>query len=93
VSASRTVTVSNPSGLHARPAAVFVAKAKEYESTVTLEKDGKTGNGKSLIGLLKLGLACGSTVQISAEGSDAQSAVEGLSALLLQLAENEGAAV
>lgn len=93
MSASRIVTVTNPSGLHARPAAIFVAKAKEYESTVTLEKDGKTGSGKSLIGLLKLSLACGSTVQISAEGSDAQSAVDGLSALLLQLAEDEGATV
>ncbi|WP_442543825.1 HPr family phosphocarrier protein [Arthrobacter sp. KN11-1C] len=93
MSVSRIVTVTNPSGLHARPAAIFVAKAKEYESVVTLEKDGKTGSGKSLIGLLKLGLACGSTVQISAAGSDAQSAVEGLSTLLLQLAEDEGAAV
>ncbi|WP_035743709.1 HPr family phosphocarrier protein [Arthrobacter sp. MA-N2] len=93
MSVSRIVTVTNPSGLHARPAAIFVAKAKEYESVVTLEKDGKTGSGKSLIGLLKLGLVCGSTVQISAAGSDARSAVEDLSTLLLQLAEDEGAAV
>ncbi len=93
MSASQIVIVANPSGLHARPAAIFVAKAKEYESMVTLEKDGKTGNGKSLIGLLKLGLARGSTVNISADGSDEQSAVEGLCALLLQLAEDEGAAV
>ena len=50
--ASKTVVMTNPTGLHTRPGGVFVAKAKEFESDVFVEHDGKKVNGKSLLKLL-----------------------------------------
>ena len=47
--ASKTVTMTNPTGLHTRPGGIFVAKAKEFESSVEVENDGKKVNGKSLL--------------------------------------------
>jgi len=53
--ASKTVTMTNPTGLHTRPGGVFVAKAKEFESKVEVENEGKKVNGKSLLKLLSIG--------------------------------------
>ena len=47
--ASKTVVMTNPTGLHTRPGGVFVAKAKEFESDVFVENEGKKVNGKSLL--------------------------------------------
>lgn len=80
--ASKTVVMTNPTGLHTRPGGVFVAKAKEFESDVTVEHDGKTVNGKSLLKLLSIGIKNGSEVTVHAEGPDADTAVEVLGELL-----------
>jgi phosphotransferase system HPr (HPr) family protein len=74
--------VRSPSGLHARPAAQFVEQAKAFESTVTVQRDEKTANGKSLVSLLKLGISSGTRLTVSADGEDATVAVEALVTLL-----------
>ena len=70
--ASKTVTMTNPTGLHTRPGGVFVAKAKEFESTVEVENEGKKVNGKSLLKLLSIGIKNGSEVTVHAEGPDVE---------------------
>ena len=80
--ASKTVTMTNPTGLHTRPGGVFVAKAKEFESTVEVENEGKKVNGKSLLKLLSIGIKNGSEVTVHAEGPDADEVVEVLGELL-----------
>lgn len=78
----RTVTLASKSGLHARPAAVFVQRAKEFQSQITLSKDGKTANGKSILSVLTLGAEQGQQITLQIEGDDAQLALEKLAALL-----------
>ena len=80
--ASKTITMTNPTGLHTRPGGVFGAKAKEFESKVEVENEGKKVNGKSLLKLLSIGIKNGSEVTVHAEGPDADQAVEVLGELL-----------
>ena len=62
--------VSNPSGLHARPASHLVQTAKKFKSSITLESNGKTINAKSMVKLLSGGITRGHTVKITYEGED-----------------------
>jgi len=78
---SRQVTVINPLGLHARAAARFVGVAGRYSSRIQVTLGSRTIDGKSILGLLLLSAARGSTLTISAEGDDAADALEALSAL------------
>ena len=80
--ASKTVTMTNPTGLHTRPGGVFVAKAKEFESKVEVENEGKKVNGKSLLKLLSIGIKNGSEVTFHAEWPDSDEAFEVLGELL-----------
>lgn len=78
---SEETTVVNATGLHARPAAEFSKKAAAFKSNVTVKKveDGATpANAKSMIALMAQGLACGTKIEISAEGEDEQDAVKAL---------------
>ncbi len=70
--------VMNRAGLHARPAALIVQTASQYESTIYIEKDSEKINAKSIMGLLTMGAAYGTELAISAEGSDAEDAVNAL---------------
>ena len=70
--------VMNRAGLHARPAALIVQTASQFESTVYIEKDSEKINAKSIMGLLTMGAAYGTELAISAEGSDEESAVNTL---------------
>lgn len=79
---SRTVTVVNPLGMHARAAARFVRLASRYESTISVGRDSRVIDGKSIMGILLLAAARGVMITISAEGSDETSAVEALCALV-----------
>jgi phosphotransferase system HPr (HPr) family protein len=90
VNASRDVLVRNRSGLHARPAARFIEKAQSFDSAVSIEKDGRSANAKSLIGVLKLGISAGAQIRVSAEGPDAEDAVLGLVGFLEELLAEEG---
>ena len=78
----RVVTILNPFGLHARPAAEFVKLSSTYSASVTVEKDGLEVNGKSIMGVMMLAAECGSDVTIKAVGEDAREAVEALAALV-----------
>jgi len=78
----KSVLVKNQVGLHARPATFFIQKANEYRSSVWVEKENRRINGKSLLGVLSLGIVGGATIKIIADGSDEQQAVDDLVALV-----------
>ncbi len=79
---TREVTVVNALGLHARAAARFVRLASQYGSTIRVSRGPRELDGKSILGLLLLGAALGSTITIRADGEDAVAAVEALAALV-----------
>jgi phosphocarrier protein len=79
---SRAVTVVNQLGMHARAAAKFVHLATRYEAQVTVARDQREMDGKSIMGVLLLAAARGSTITISAEGTDEGDAVDALAALV-----------
>ena len=76
--AERTVIVTNETGLHARPAGMFVKKASEFTSTVEVKCKGKVVNAKSIMGIMSLGLGKGEEVTICAAGADEEAAVNAL---------------
>lgn len=78
----RVVTVVNPLGLHARPAAMFVKLAGTFQAHIEVEKGGLPVNGKSIMGVMMLAAECGSSLRIMATGPDAEAAVEALAALV-----------
>lgn len=75
---SKSVTVSNNTGLHARPASNFVKLAANQACDVYIEKDGKIVTAKSILAVLSLGVTQGSTINISTEGSDELEALDKL---------------
>lgn len=77
-----TVTVKDPHGLHARPAARFVELAMQFDANLSVRKSGRAVNAKSLVGILSLGVHEGSTVTIVADGPDECDAVKALARLL-----------
>jgi phosphocarrier protein len=78
----RTLRIKNRLGLHARAAAQFVQTANQYNAELKVTKEGQTINGKSIIGLMMLAAACGSTIDIVAEGTDAVAAMAAIEALV-----------
>jgi len=78
----RDVTIPNRLGLHARAAAKFVHTATRYRSRILVQRDGRTMDGKSIMGVLLLAAAHGTTISISAEGADEQAAVDDLCQLV-----------
>ncbi len=79
---SQAVTVVNQLGMHARAAAKFVHLATRYESRVKVARDAREIDGKSIMGILLLAAARGSTITISADGRDERGAVDALVALV-----------
>lgn len=79
---SRSVTVNNSVGLHARPATFFVQKANCYKSSIWVEKEDCRVNAKSLLGVLSLGIARGTEITLIADGADEAEAVSGLVSLV-----------
>ncbi len=79
---SRSVTVVNQLGMHARAAAKFVHLAARYDSRVRVARESREMDGKSIMGILLLAAARGCTITISAEGRDEQDAVDALCALV-----------
>lgn len=57
-------------GLHARPAGLLVKEVKQYQSKITIEKDGKSADASRLIAVMGLGAKCGNTLSITVEGDD-----------------------
>ena len=78
----KSVEVTNPVGLHARPATFFIQKANEFKSTIWVEKEGRRVNAKSLLGVLSLGISQNTTINIIADGADEELAVNSLVELI-----------
>jgi phosphocarrier protein HPr len=78
---SRDVVVANTQGLHARPANLIMKLANQYQSRIELIKGNERVDGKSILEILTLGAAPGTTLVIEATGPDAEAAVEALATL------------
>ena len=78
----KSVTINNQVGLHARPATFFIQKANEFKCSIWVEKDDRKVNAKSLLGVLSLGIVCGTTVNIIADGADEKRAADELAELV-----------
>ena len=78
----KEVMVQNQVGLHARPATFFIQKANEFKSSIWVEKEERRVNAKSLLGVLSLGIVGGTMIDIIADGSVEQEAVDSLVALV-----------
>lgn len=77
-----TVVIENKTGIHARPASLFVQTAAGYKSKIQLEAKGKTVDAKSILMLMSLGLVQGTEVKIIADGEDEADAVKALKELI-----------
>ena len=75
---AKEVLVQNQVGLHARPAAFYMQKAKEFKHSIWLEEEERRVNAKSLLGVLRLGIVGGVTIRIIADGADEEQAVDAL---------------
>lgn len=75
---SKTLTIKNTIGLHARPAALFVQTANQFGSEIRIKKDNSEINGKSIMGIMAIGIASGETIEIITEGHDELEAMEAL---------------
>jgi phosphocarrier protein HPr len=81
----REVTIVNPLGLHARPAAQFVKRARSFRSEIFLIKGDQRFSALSLIDVLRANLEQGAVVVLEAIGRDAEKAIEGLAQLVREL--------
>ena len=78
---TRTVTILNRAGIHARPASLIVQTAQQFDSSIWIEKEDVKINAKSIMNILTLGATYQTELIISAEGSDEDDAVAELSQL------------
>ncbi len=79
---SKELTLINKLGLHARAAAKFVNLASGFESEITISRNGKTVNGKSIMGVMMLAASCGTTIEVNAAGNDAEQALQQIEQLV-----------
>jgi len=85
---ARGLTITNPHGLHARPAAAVVDRARAFDARVTLEANGRRADARSITGLLGLGAAVGDAVRIVAQGPAAAAAIDAVAAILTATSES-----
>jgi phosphocarrier protein len=78
----RTVSIVNRRGLHARAAAKLVNTAEQFSANVDVLRDGQVVSARSIMGLMMLGAGMGSTVELRAEGFDANEALEAIATLI-----------
>ena len=74
----KPITVQLANGLEARPVALLVQVASQYESKIYVESENKKVNAKSIMGMMTLGLNAGESVVVSADGTDEQAAIENI---------------
>jgi phosphocarrier protein len=82
VKGARTVEICNARGLHARASAKFVKLASAFDAEVSVSRDGQTVDARSIMGLMMLAAGPGSTIEIAADGPEAEPAVEALAELV-----------
>jgi len=80
---TKKIIIRNKYGLHARPAAMFVQIANRYESEISVKNKNEEVNGKSIMGIMMLAANCGTEIEITVSGKDAEAAVAELEKLLL----------
>ena len=78
----KEILIENSQGLHARPAALFVQTAAKFDSSVRINKDGETIDGKSIMSILSLGAEHGHKITLIIEGDDAEEAFAELEGIL-----------
>ena len=88
----RELIILNKLGLHARPAAEFVRCARKFKSTVVIRKEGEEYSAASILDVLSANLDAGSHMILSADGPDAETALNQLAALLEQFRTQEDGA-
>ena len=74
--------ITDPVGIHARPAGALVTEAKKYASDVTIAAGGKSASAKKLIMLMGLGIKQGDEIEVQVEGADEETAAAGIEAFL-----------
>lgn len=73
-----TYTIKDDLGIHARPASLLVKTAKNFNSEITIAKDGKSVNALKLMALMGLGVKCGDTITVTVSGEDEESAASAM---------------
>lgn len=74
----KSITIQLSEGLQARPVAMLVQVASQYESSVYIETGGKKVNAKSIMGMMSLALGTGETIKVISEGTDEKEAMESM---------------
>lgn len=80
----KELDIVNRLGLHARAAARFVKCAGAFESDIAVERKGRRVNGKSIMGIMTLAAACGTSIRLEVDGADEEAAVEALTDLVAE---------
>lgn len=75
---TKSITIKLPTGLEARPVALLVQVASQYESSVYVECENKKVNAKSIMGMMTLGLAAGEQITVVVDGSDEEAAMDNI---------------
>ena len=78
----REIPIVNKLGLHARAAAKLVNEASGFGAEITLRRAAQSANAKSIMSVMMLAASCGTTVEIEAQGADAEPALDALEALI-----------
>ena len=82
-----SLSVKNPSGLHARPATQLCDLCQEFSCDLSIHYDGTVIEPRSILNILCAGIPVGSTIQLTADGEDEQAAIDAISALINQMDE------
>ena len=77
-----TCTITDPEGIHARPAGLFVKEAAKFDCTITIAKDGKEVDAKRILGVMGLGVKSGQEIVLKTEGKDEDAAMDALCSFL-----------
>jgi catabolite repression HPr-like protein len=75
---TKKISIKIPTGLEARPVALLVQVASQYESTIYVESEEKKVNAKSIMGMMSLGLVAGEEVTVTVDGADEEAAIENI---------------
>ncbi len=82
IATSRTLSIINKRGLHARASAKFVQTAEGFDAELTISRDGFSVGGRSIMGLMMLAASQGSTIEVTATGPEAEGAIEAIAELV-----------
>lgn len=77
-----TYTITDPEGIHARPAGLFVKEAAKFDCAITIAKDGKEVDAKRILGVMGLGVKSGQEIVLKTEGKDEDAAMDALCSFL-----------